>query len=1128
MLVFRTCYGQEFELQEPNIVLPSPTAYELGKYGQIPVGLFTGTINYSLPLYEYKTKHLSIPISLSYSSNGIKVDQLESNVGLGWSLNSGGVITKIVRGKEDESNKFFYPEEELDEVGMNSPVTAEFFYTAGMGEVDTETDLFMYNFPGGSGKFTYDNDKKIILIPHKDHKIEPYIEGEESGYCIITSDGVQYIFTDTEQTISRVHGGGHSIPEFTAISSWYLSKIAHPFGDTINFEYEPNVYYYDAGQSQTLKTTFPYGQTPCGESVPSAPQLSNILYHRSRIIGKRLIKIKSNNIYDGEININYGQSHPSVASYNLVSNIFIRDNNLSLIENVDFNYYSTANGRLFLDKVQYKDPNKSYLFEYIDPDGFPERLSFSQDHWGYFNNKNNDCLVPKLIRDEPFRYLNIGANKEPNSEYAKKGLLNKITYPTKGYTEMIYEGNSYFGEKTIPATFNQFIMEVNRGFDVSVSDIQTFTSDFPQQVKIYIQDISFNDEAQHCNDDPGKTKATLKITNNSTGEAVQLYRINSYGQRFYDINALSPSCVGNVYYVDLKTANYTFNLKPDFFCIKAKVKIEYIENQETTVDAIIETGGIRIKRTIDYDPVKDKELIKRYYYGYYDSLTIPTGDQGQKSYYINNITTRKPCWDQGLNGQSIVSWDDVRYKILNSNSLNPLFNNGNNNIYYKNVVISYGDDNFKYGGEEHEFIIHRDYPGKLIHGENYIRNAPWTNFGWDNSLEKKSSIFKTDDLGNRIILKESENNYYADNRNYDEVKGYSVRKSYDLVLSGETTYSCTEADIDKIYTEHYCAADHKHFWSATSNGCVCIAPGHDWQTRYHYHPCYGKQQGDVIVYSNNIENLDVMEYKNISFWHYLKNSITKQYDENGENPIITNTNYYYDNAEHVQLTRSKTLMPNGDTVLSKMFYPHDLGINSLIDQRRIGELVKSERYMNDKKIATKIIDYIDWGNNIILPEVINFSKGDNTPEARFRYHAYDEKGNPLEVSKENDMHIVYYWGYDDKYPVIKAENISYSDLNSVVQETTDNFDALLESIGDLTTKTEKNAWKAFCTNLINNPSLSNALITFYTYKPMVGITSETDARGQTIYYTYDSFGRLERICDNDGNIVKENEYNYAQ
>ena len=221
-------------------------------------------------------------------------------------------------------------------------------------------------------------------------------------------------------------------------------------------------------------------------------------------------------------------------------------------------------------------------------------------------------------------------------------------------------------------------------------------------------------------------------------------------------------------------------------------------------------------------------------------------------------------------------------------------------------------------------------------------------------------------------------------------------------------------------------------------------------------------------------------------------------------------------------------MPNGDTVLSKMFYPHDLGINSLIDQRRIGELVKSERYMNDKKIATKIIDYIDWGNNIILPEVINFSKGDNTPEARFRYHAYDEKGNPLEVSKENDMHIVYYWGYDDKYPVIKAENISYSDLNSVVQETTDNFDALLESIGDLTTKTEKNAWKAFCTNLINNPSLSNALITFYTYKPMVGITSETDARGQTIYYTYDSFGRLERICDNDGNIVKENEYNYAQ
>jgi len=79
--------------QEQNILPfytpPSPTAYELGKYGQMPVGMFTGTPIFDLPLYEYKTSNLTVPISVSYFSNGIKVDQVESKVGLGLSLNAG-------------------------------------------------------------------------------------------------------------------------------------------------------------------------------------------------------------------------------------------------------------------------------------------------------------------------------------------------------------------------------------------------------------------------------------------------------------------------------------------------------------------------------------------------------------------------------------------------------------------------------------------------------------------------------------------------------------------------------------------------------------------------------------------------------------------------------------------------------------------------------------------------------------------------------------------------------------------------------------------------------------------------------------------------------------------------------
>jgi len=46
MLLGVVCYAQEQgDIPElPNLIPPSPTAYELGKYGEVQVGHFTGTI----------------------------------------------------------------------------------------------------------------------------------------------------------------------------------------------------------------------------------------------------------------------------------------------------------------------------------------------------------------------------------------------------------------------------------------------------------------------------------------------------------------------------------------------------------------------------------------------------------------------------------------------------------------------------------------------------------------------------------------------------------------------------------------------------------------------------------------------------------------------------------------------------------------------------------------------------------------------------------------------------------------------------------------------------------------------------------------------------------------------------
>jgi len=55
---------------------------------------------------------------------------------------------------------------------------------------------------------------------------------------------------------------------------------------------------------------------------------------------------------------------------------------------------------------------------------------------------------------------------------------------------------------------------------------------------------------------------------------------------------------------------------------------------------------------------------------------------------------------------------------------------------------------------------------------------------------------------------------------------------------------------------------------------------------------------------------------------------------------------------------------------------------------------------------------------------------------------------------------------------------------------------------------------------------SDAQMTTYTYDPLVGMTSSTDAKSETTYYEYDPFQRLMNIKDKDGNIIKHYDYNY--
>jgi len=59
-----------------------------------------------------------------------------------------------------------------------------------------------------------------------------------------------------------------------------------------------------------------------------------------------------------------------------------------------------------------------------------------------------------------------------------------------------------------------------------------------------------------------------------------------------------------------------------------------------------------------------------------------------------------------------------------------------------------------------------------------------------------------------------------------------------------------------------------------------------------------------------------------------------------------------------------------------------------------------------------------------------------------------------------------------------------------------------------------------------NPG-AGAQTTTYEYKPLVGVTKQTDANGQFVTSEYDALGRLRLIKDQDGNIRERYRYHYA-
>jgi|GEM_PF-1005873 len=260
------------------------------------------------------------------------------------------------------------------------------------------------------------------------------------------------------------------------------------------------------------------------------------------------------------------------------------------------------------------------------------------------------------------------------------------------------------------------------------------------------------------------------------------------------------------------------------------------------------------------------------------------------------------------------------------------------------------------------------------------------------------------------------------------------------------------------------------------------------------------------------------QYDLVSSWIKL-NSISET--SNGMTKV---TSFEYNSAFHKQKSREVTHLSNQAEKTIEYKYPQDFSsvqpYSTMLAQFRISPVIEEIEKVNNLVTQTTRTNYSFWNsnNNLIYPSSIETSKSGNTPEPRIRYHGYDADGNVTSVSKENGPKVNYLYSYKGSYPVAKIENVDYAALETVLGAQT---------INNLRDYTNSTAISAALAPLRTHPGLQNAQMTTFTYAPLVGMTSMTDAKGQTTRYEYDSFQRLSTVRDHSGNIIQQYCYNYA-
>lgn len=1090
VLLFAGTHNGTLLAQEmPKVIPPSPEVGTILQHSPINVSLYTGTPNISVPFHTISHGGVEVPVSLSYSTDGVRVDNIASWAGLGWSLNAGGLISRTINKLPDDSSLGYmnttYTMADFLSRDSNQPSSAggwgnfggpedqpwQLSTVYGDGEYrDYEPDIFNFSFLGYSGQFYYNQGEGTFnQAPLSNLRIETIkASGIISGFIITDEAGVKYYFglskdqnrnarellKDTRTKTITYDGVSQSGPipfpldALNCYQSWMLMDIVFPTStQMIQFNYttEQNVETYVLTEQQYSKE-----YTGCQEQntnyllrIFNQPKLESIVFPSGKILFekdlterldlKNSFALKSMTLLDKKdiqirkmkLNTTYWESTQG----NTTTVLF------------DMTEINRGKYRLRLDSVSLFGQNSTteeqkYVFNY-NPQNLPNRYSKATDYFGYYNGSNtNTSFLPKTFIPALSSYIGT-ANRSIDPAFTDAAVLEKITYPTGGYDEFEWENNSisFFGGNG--HSYRDYLVPDDLYFN---SDLSMYGDPDPT--------IDFSTILIVPADIRGRVDFTVTMSG----------CIAPFNQTDCDFNIKIVGINGTSYLLNIYEPSFSLDLPPGDYKLIANSKEPYVPPGQTGGSSFTFSvyakwyldpspgellyGGLRIKEVRTFDAIGSPAFSKSYDYRHFDPSTPLSSGSTINIVDVLNLQYLMTC-----DGENNV---DAAYK-LSSSSQAPQIHTKGGLVGYRNVTEKFNNGLQGYNQYTYSFVEQYLDP--------VVGPAPY--------------------YANNLIPVNQQNPVYCD----------WLRGNLEKV---ETFGQQTTRLSSKVY--EYETADQKPI--QYSGIQVLFFPG----------------------------ALGISWNSSVTEHHRLIS--TTETNFLGGNEVTVLKEYSYNTLS--QLSQERSFDNNQLDATTKYFYPSDDSMSAkpcaaqLIAQNRIGAPLVTQSFEVTEKLSEQETLYKDWGSSLIAPEIIQTAKGTATAEPRIRYTVMDTAtGNPREVQQENGTRICYIWGYNGSQPVAKIENMAYASIPG-------NLITAIESASNYVpnvTYSEANLLTAL-TNLRADAALANAMVTTYTYKPLVGISTITDPKGEKVTYHYDNFNRLQFVKDRDGNILSENQYHY--